>query len=149
MYAVQCFEKSFTYFSFVHVGKLCRLRDCGGKDQQGLFNSSGIFRDVYINILCKLCWLCDCGTAVAGFHEIFQLWGILKFSRPFSLPSVIFFLHNDCVYWHAYEVFVLGTIRFMETGQGIRTWKQVKALLHIAAVSALHNKNMKRKQHCD
>ena len=52
-------------------------------------------------------------AAGAGFHEIFQLWGILKFSRPFSLPSVIFFLHNDCVYWHAYEVFVLGTIRLL------------------------------------
>ena len=43
-------------------------------------DASGIFRDVYINILCKLCRLRDCGTAVAGFDEIFQWLGILKFS---------------------------------------------------------------------
>ena len=50
----------------VHVCKLSRLRDCGSKDQLkvniNMFDASGIFRDVYISILCKLCRL---RTAVA------------------------------------------------------------------------------------
>jgi len=58
------FEESLTYVSFVYVCKLCRLRDCGLAVARTIkaFDARGIFRDVYIKILCKLCRL---RTAVA------------------------------------------------------------------------------------
>ena len=45
---------SYMYVNYVDCGT-AGLRHCGSKDQQGQFDSSVIFRDVYINILCKLC----------------------------------------------------------------------------------------------
>ena len=74
-----CILRSYMYVNYVDCGTaVARIN----KVNTNAHDASGIFRDVYIQILGKVCRLRDCGSRI--WWMIFQWPGILKFSQMSS-----------------------------------------------------------------
>ena len=72
-----CILQSYMYVNYVDYGTAVARTN---KVNTNAHDASGIFRDVYIQILGKVCRLRDCGSRI--WWMIFQWPGILKFSHP-------------------------------------------------------------------